>query len=320
MTERADLLARALADHRWGWSLGSFGAVAEFMWDEGEECVVAEPFTRATARGAIHLSRPDLIVPFAYETSSAHPDRWHHHLALCLTEDDAPVPRRTVLTELGPDRDAIRAEDRGAILFDLGLDLPQTEYCVRTDNPAVIAVLRKHLGTRILDPDSPVLGITIKTHPHRVAITAAGRCEVFQKIGGPDTGGVSPQGPHTHLLPTLLKQNRTHSANTPIPAGLVPFGNLQPPSAIFDQLGKPKPFDRVDFDGFQTLLDLYGAADLRDAKRDAAGMVAGNDPSDESEDDTSEDRGRFQRAARRVGTRQARALAGQGAGHWPPAT
>lgn len=119
-----------------------------------------------------------------------------------------------MLTELGPDDNAIRGIYRMGILFDMGLSLPQCDFCIRTTDPKLLAELRANAGRSLFEPDNPVMHTIFQTHPHRVALTNIGRVEVYQKIGGPDTGGVLPAGPHTHVLPKLLKTGRTHSANT----------------------------------------------------------------------------------------------------------
>jgi hypothetical protein len=41
---------------------------------------------------------------------------------------------RGVITELGPDREAVRADDRDALLFDLGLGGGSAAICVRTSD------------------------------------------------------------------------------------------------------------------------------------------------------------------------------------------
>jgi hypothetical protein len=141
---------------------------------------------------------------------------------------------RAALTELGPDREALNPRDRPAILFNMGLDQPQVDFCIRTDDPTLLAVLRANLGRSVMDPDDLVMAAILAAHPHRVALSRIGRVEVWQKIGGPDTGGVSPVGPHTHVLPKLLRARRSHSANMPIPGGLVPVAGFHPASPIMD--------------------------------------------------------------------------------------
>ena len=54
-----DVVRRLLSDPEAGWSMGSFGALAEFHHDPGEAALVDHPdrLTRATARGAIRINR-----------------------------------------------------------------------------------------------------------------------------------------------------------------------------------------------------------------------------------------------------------------------
>ncbi len=86
-----------------------------------------------------------------------------------------------------------------------------------------------------MDPDNLVMAAILAAHPHRVALSRIGRVEVWQKIGGPDTGGVSLVGPHTHVLQKLLRARRRHLANMPIPGGLVPVVGFHPASPIMDR-------------------------------------------------------------------------------------
>lgn len=57
-------------------------------------------------------------------------------------------------------------------------------------------ILRANAGRSRFDPGNPASDAMRRAYPHRVALTRIGRIEVFQEIGGPDTGGVSPAGPH----------------------------------------------------------------------------------------------------------------------------
>ncbi len=42
-----------------------------------------------------------------------------------------------------PDAEAMRPQDRGAILFDLGIGKSQSDICVRTADPTTIELLRE---------------------------------------------------------------------------------------------------------------------------------------------------------------------------------
>lgn len=258
MENLARVLEEHLRDWQAGWNIGSFGAIAEFHQDQGERTVVDAPLERATNRGAIRISRTEGVRPIAWEALSKDPRRWQQGVALCLPEAEACRPARTVLTELGPDDDAIRPQDRDAILFDMGLGQRNLDFCVRTADQALTATLRAAAGRPLAAPDNPAMGAILKAHPHRVALSAMGRCEVYQMIGGPDTGGKSPEGPHTHVLPNLLKAGRTHSANTPIPDGLMPVMSLHPGSPVMTPLGADRDFEPQLFSAFQRLLVAWG--------------------------------------------------------------
>ena len=179
------LLRDALADPGTAWSLGSFGAIAEFMRDP-DEATSPLPDGRmglATERGAIALAPSPDLRPVAYETAVA--TGWNHAVALCLPEDACAMSGRTVITELGPDHEALRAEDRAGILFDLGLGLLAVDACVRTSDPDTIACLRSGLGRPLFELGNPVGPRLVTLSPHRVFLTRIGRVEVFSAIPGP---------------------------------------------------------------------------------------------------------------------------------------
>lgn len=309
MSGLQQLLRSHLSDWRSGWSMGSFGALAEFHQDDGEAAVIDDAYelTRATRRGAVQIDRKNVgrLVPVAYETLSPKRHRWSQALALCLPEAKARRAQRGVLTELGPDDRAIRGVDRTGILFDLGLALPQCEFCIRTSEPKLLSDLRAHAGRSVFEPGNDVMASILKAHPHRIALTNIGRVEVYQKIGGPDTGGVSPIGPHTHVLPKLLAGGRTHSANAPIPDGLLPLAHLHPGNPVIGPMGEEHPFDKGLFDAFQSLLEAYGPCDIVAAKAAVRSALAdGAEPANVRAPST-----RFERNAMRLAIRQQRVLA-----------
>ncbi len=297
-------IARALADHRWSISVGAMGAIAEFHQDPGEWVVVetTDRLVRATARGAVAIARLEDVVPIAYETVSGRPDRWGQGIALCLPAPLAATAQCETLREIGRDRAAVRPADRKAVLFDLGLGLANLHFCVRTTDTELVAVLRRACGRSIFDPTSAAMSAILRAHPHRIAMSAIGRVEVFQKIGGPETGGVSPEGPHTHLLPKLMASRRTHSANTPIPAGLVPCAELHPPNPLVDRLGRPRRFDAEAHTSFERCMAAWGVPDLVATKRRVRMALDAATPAEDFPEPTT----RFARAALRVALRQRR--------------
>ncbi|MTI44274.1 hypothetical protein JM93_03468 [Roseibium hamelinense] len=256
------VLKLQLLDIDAGWSIGSFGAIGEFHQRPCDILSLDDPdqLIRVSEKGGLRLIPGRLadVTPIAYETLSRHPQRWGQGLALCLPDNKAVAARRSVLTELGPDTDALKPEDRDGVLFDMGLDQPQIDFCIRTCDPKLLSVLRAQTGRSLFEPDNPAMSAILNAHPARVVISPLGRVEVYQMIGGPDTGGVSPDGPHTHVLPNLLRVNRTHSANTLIPDGLIPCAYLHPASPVMGHRGEDIPFDTGRFVAFQALLDRFG--------------------------------------------------------------
>lgn len=274
-----DVVRARIVDPETAWSLGTFGAIAEFMFDADEPVetdVGGDVVRAATGRGAARLvDSPDLVA-VAYETPTRVRDRWSHAVALCLPAAAASGARRTVLTELGPDTDAVRPGDRDAILFDLGLGTLQADICVRSADPDVVALFREWTGRSLFEPGNPLGPLMPTLSPHRVFTGRLGRIEVFQPI--PPADGTSPEGPHTHLLPKLLATGRTHAATVPLPEGLVPCTYIHPPNPLVDIMGRPRKFDAAAFVAFQDLLRRFGVPELASLKaRLLAALEAGAD-------------------------------------------
>jgi len=300
-----DLVADQLADPQAQWSLGTFGAIAEFMRDADEQAEVVRGELSAsvvTPRGGIRLlARPD-IRPVAFETITTQ--AWSQRVAFCLPEPASAMNRREKLTELGPDAEALRGVDRGAVLFDLGLGVHQADCCIRTAEAELITALRSHLGRALFEPGNPAMGLILRDNPHRVFVTRAGRAEVYQNI--PSPGGTAPDGPHTHVLPKLLAHKRRHAATEPIPRGFVSCAHLYPAHPLRDGYGRALPFDALRYTAFQRLLSRYGNIEHVRLKRNVAkALNAGAGP-----EAIAMPGDRFAQATIRVALRQIKASEG----------
>lgn len=222
-----------------GWSVGTFGALAEFLRGPDEPADVTRGPGRATvltARGGIDIRHTGDVVPVAWERRAG--DSWSQALALCLF---LPSGGRSVITELGPDTGALREEDRDAVLVDLGVGAPHLEACVRTRDAGLLEALRAVEG-RPLGEVGAMASALVEAGPERVFRTGVARLEVYTPI--PPPTGVSPEGPHTHLLPRLLAHRRTHAATDPIPAGHVPAATVHlphPTRAVDGRRIAPRP-------------------------------------------------------------------------------
>jgi hypothetical protein len=154
----------------------------------------------------------------------------------------------------------------------------QVDACVRVADTDVSAELSSHAGRAVFEPGNPAMTLILAASPHRVFIGRLGRIEVFQPI--PPAGGKSPTGPHTHVLPKLLRHRRTHSATEPVPDGLVPCAHLYPAHPARDAFGHSRPFDCGRHAAFQEILRLFGdPAAVALKQRILAAIAAGTDPS-----------------------------------------
>lgn len=249
------LVAEGLADPEAIWSLGGFGALAEFGRTADEPVTWLGPHRTGlvTARGGIRIDLAG-AVPVAYET--AFTGGWSHAVALCLPRERCPHPREGVVREVGPNEGAIRPENAGDNLFDLGLALPQGRIGLRGADAGSLQLLRGVLGRPAFGEGSPVPRLIATSALDLVVSTPLGRIEVF---AGSVAGGRGPRG---FVVPRLLALGRTHAATAAIPEGLVPVATLHPAHPCHDADRRPRPFDAARHTAFQALLSRWGDPDL----------------------------------------------------------
>ena len=297
-----DVLADHLADPETGWSLGTFGAIAEFTRASDEAATLdleGSVISALTARGGLRIARHPELRPVASESLTT--ESWSHRVALCLPETSCAMSGRAEFTEVGPDREALREEDRAGVLFDLGLGALQVDFYIRSADPEVIAALRQRTGKSVFSPNSRAMKVILAANPHRVFVSRLGRIEVYQPI--PPAGGKSPSGPHTHVLPKLLAHGRTQSANEPLPTAWIPCAHFYPPHPTRDRSGQHRPFRIEHHAAFQVLLTRYGDPQrLALKQRVVDSVTSGGEPFA-----IPVDNDRFARATVRVTLRQLRA-------------
>ncbi len=188
-----------------------------------------------------------------------------------------------------------------AILFDLGFDAVQVDACIRVGDERVVADLRALAGHSVFEPKNPAMGIILMASPHRVFVSRLGRIEVFAKIPPPD--GKSPEGPHTHVLPKLLRTKRTHSATEPVPDGYLPCAHLYPAHPVKDSLGHELAYDARRHENFQDILRRFGDPNAVALKQRVKSTIQqGSDPAQ-----LRVPSDRFARAGIRVALRQMQA-------------
>lgn len=252
-----EVLRSQLSEYHGGFSIGGFGAIAEFQDEDAEILDRPAHLVATSARGAFQVELEGQEVALAYETRGSKADSWQYRLAILAEASSSRMSGRTVLTELGVDKQAVREADRKAVLFDLGAGFPHIDFCVRTDDNEMIDCLRKHVGDQIMHEQHPLLDRIIDASPQRVVLSRVARIEVYQRIDRHQTLA----GPHTHLLPKLIKHRRTHSAIIPVPYGWIPMLTVHPENPLFDALGVRRPFVGDVFNRFEQLLADFGDPD-----------------------------------------------------------
>lgn len=274
-----ELARKALLDPRNTWSIGTFGAIGEFRWDQGETIRDVDELSLVTDRAGIRIEPSDDVKIIAFETLAADGKTWHNDVAFCVERTpEADVPHR--VRELGPDTNALREDQRDAILFDLGVGIGHVHMCTRTHDPKHIEIMRSLEGQSIFSEAARDLHAdTLRAQPHRVMLSPLGRLEVYQPIPAPD--GKSPEGPHTHLIAKSIFSGRTHAATDPIPEGWQPAMTLHPGSPWRDVLGMDQEFSDEKNEAFLALWNAHALPEEQAiAQRIREAVNAGANPAD----------------------------------------
>jgi len=215
-------LSRLARELNTGWSIGVYGAIAEFAArigtlpeiDDGREHLILR-----TSGGALRLRPPAGTRMFELIGAAGKVER--RVLALHRSRSSG-VPASGV-TELGTDEDAIEPPHRSERLFDLGVSRSIIRFCVRTSRSALIAALRQANGRDPFDPATGLVPALLAKAPDRVVISPIGRIEVSGPILDRDR-----EGPHTHLLPELLGQRHEQQPGFALPEGYQPGLSIFP--------------------------------------------------------------------------------------------
>ena len=208
-------------DRKGTWVTGVPGALAEFpvRLERSIEVEVNDAAIEAQATDAhLRLTLHDKLRAFAF--AGAGP------IVLALPRNRATLSRVQGFTPLGVDRDAVDSRHRTHELFDLGLNRQCCRFLIRASSAGFADAMRQHEGKTLQpllrDAGAAILGES----PHRVVESALARIEVFTRI--PLPGEQSPEGAHTHLLPSFLESDGDLPAGLAIPAFASPIAMYYP--------------------------------------------------------------------------------------------
>ena len=209
------------------WSIGVVGAVAEFSaWPAASVDIEmnGDQIEVSNSGGNLRFLIDEQVRALTFDPPDTPADRQRVVLAVKRARSGPPVCK--ALADLGPDRAAVRPEDREQHLYDLGLGREEARFCVRCGTGAARDALAAAVGTTPAEALPVLAPILLRDSPGRVLESALGRIEVLTRI--PELGGRSPAGPHTHLLPDHLATERALPAGMDLPRAYLPGAIFYP--------------------------------------------------------------------------------------------
>lgn len=193
---------------------GVYGAVAEVCRTADEPFKTrraAGVLTLRTARAALRMEAAPYLTAFEIPRAGAAP-----LVAWAVPAGRAGGTAAKGLTALGADSAALLPRDALGPRFDLGLGRRAARFTIRCD-AALADRLVPDLGAPWPDHLARSGPAILRASPVRVVEAPCLRAEVDVPI--PPPGGVSPKGPHTHLLPDHLAQGFDTPPTVPLPKG-----------------------------------------------------------------------------------------------------
>ena len=209
MTALIDLARQPNID----WSIGVYGAVAEFVTRNAtipEIEIGDDRLILRTSGGSLRLRPPPGTRMFELVDAVGKVQR----RVLALHHSRLRAVPASGVTELGADAEAIGPAHKTERLFDLGVTRSIIRFCVRTGETSLIAALQRANGLDALDPNIGLVPALLASSLDRVVISPIGRIEVFGPIVRSDR-----EGPHTHLLPKLLASGNEMEPGFALPEG-----------------------------------------------------------------------------------------------------
>jgi predicted Fe-S protein YdhL (DUF1289 family) len=203
------------------WVTGMPGALAEFSAAPDQDMSATNRgdfVVGQTGTASFRLRHHDKLRAFAIGQGGP--------IVLGFPKARLALATSAVFTKLGLDRDAIQQADRDHVLFDYGLGRKSSRFCIRTDNADLIQSLERLNGRPWPEVMACAGTQIIAQSPNRVVESALARIEVFAPI--PPPGGRSPDGAHTHFLPSFLASGEEIIPSLALPEYAAPVAIFYP--------------------------------------------------------------------------------------------
>ena len=255
----AGCIAAQMADAETQWSLGTFGAIAEFARDPDEpvesQCAGAA-LSAVTARGGIRIEpqpRPAAVRLRDHDQGKLEPAGRALPAGRSLRHErpsraDRAWARRRCAARAGPRRASCSISASARL---------QVDACVRVSDPAVAAQLRAHCGQPTFAAGNPAGGIILAHSPHRVFIS---RRRPHRGLSADPAGRTARA--RKARTPTCCSICCATAAPMPRPSrfpdGFVPCAHLYPAHPAKDAQGRSRPFDPRRHAAFESMLRRFG--------------------------------------------------------------
>lgn len=212
----AEFVLESLKQRSGTWAIGCYGALAEFACRPDAPCEVSvcgDTITAITDAGALQLRIGQDVR--ALELRADDTRDGYRAIFLAALKTKASLPVAQALTPLGLDQGAIRPQDRTSTLFDLGLGRDDMRFCIRPKAGDLENKMNEASGLSLSHLWETAGTAILRHSPARVVESALGRVEIDAPI--PPPGERSPEGPHTHLLPSHLATGRATPPGIDLP-------------------------------------------------------------------------------------------------------
>lgn len=234
------------------WAIVRDGVVAEFSIVPGDKPIKTfdnNTLKIDTHRATLCINFDDSVKAIVAESGAHGCSPWTQIIYLCIPKDQAKMSCRNKLTYLG---NFDNGTDKGD-LWDLGVGTETLDACIVAKDKPTNELLKQNEGKYIID-DPDFLRELVIHSPPRLFQTKFAYIIVRQKI--PLTEKEELEGPHTHLLPPIIKSKKYFEV--PVPENMIPIIQTDPFGSVIDGNGNFHAWNGFENDDFQTFLQKYG--------------------------------------------------------------